>query len=94
MDYFGLLLTAVAAVVLITIIVIVAVKHPEQVRLSSLMANYVDSPWDIYCRSGGYFDEAARLALQRATNHLRPAAIDYITAALAIGYNFRTSHAD
>lgn len=79
-------LIAMLTVILVLIIYAVA-RDPSWARKDFWMANLVDSPWKVYGRSGGTFDDAAQLALRRATARPNPTPADHLLAATIITRN-------
>ena len=77
-----------AALVALLVFAIYAVsKEPAWAQKSYWTAHCVESPWRVYQRSAGDFDDAAALALQRATGRPAPTAGDHILAATVITRN-------
>ena len=77
-----------AALTLLLIVVIYAVaQEPEWGQKSYWMAHYVENPWRVYRRSAGNFDDAAALALERATGRAAPSPGDHVLAATVITRN-------
>lgn len=77
-----------AALILLLILVIYAVaKDPEWAQKNYWMAHYVENPWKVYRRSAGNFDDAAALALRRATGRTNPTPGDHVLAATVITRN-------
>lgn len=77
-----------AALVALLVFAIYAVsKEPAWAQKSYWTAHCVESPWRVYQRSAGDFDDAAALALQRATERPAPTAGDHILAATVITRN-------
>jgi hypothetical protein len=74
-------------VVIIALIFYAVAKDPSWVRKSYWLANFVESPWEVYRRSDGTFDGAARLALQRATSRTNPTPAENLLAATVITRN-------
>lgn len=71
-------------VVVVIVIAIYASRNPGMFQKSYWLANYVESPWAVYARSSGTFDDAARLALDRATGRATPTPGDHALAATII----------
>ena len=77
-----------AALVALLVFVIYAIsKDPACAQKSFWTAHCVESPWRVYQRSAGDFDDAAALALRRATGRATPTAGDHILAATVITRN-------
>lgn len=81
------MVVGVLAVLAIIIIVYYATKNPAMFRKEYWLANYVENPWAVYSRSAGTFDDAARLALDRATGRAAPTPGDHALAATIIARN-------
>jgi len=80
------ILVAALAVVLLLIIYAVA-KDPTWARKSYWLANFIETPWKVYRRSNGTFDDAAQLALQRASGRQNPTPRDHLLSATVITRN-------
>jgi len=77
-----------AALALLLIFIIYAVaKEPAWAQKNYWLSHYVESPWKVYRRSSGGFDDAAALALERATGRADPTPGDHILAATVITRN-------
>jgi len=77
-----------AALILLLIFIVYAVaEDPRWAQKNYLLAHYVDNPWKVYRRSTGGFDEAAALALRRATGRINPTPGDHVLAATVITRN-------
>lgn len=78
----------VSLLVLLLILIIYAVVNDlDWVQKNYWLANYIENPWKVYSRSAGNFDNAAALALQRATIRETPTLEDHILAATIITRN-------
>lgn len=82
----AIILTATLVVVVILIIYAI-VRDPAWTRKSYWLAHFVDTPWRVYQRSDGTFDEAAQIALRRATERDNPTPMDNLLAATIITRN-------
>jgi hypothetical protein len=81
-------LIAALAVLLILVVYAVA-RDPDWAPLNAgfWLANYVESPWQVYRRSSGEFDDAAALALRRATSRANPTPGEHLLAATVLTRN-------
>jgi hypothetical protein len=82
-----LVLGVLVLTVLILILAYAIVKRPTWAQRGYWLANYVESPWAVYRRSSGGFDDAARLALQRATGRETPTPAEHALAATILTHN-------
>jgi hypothetical protein len=80
------ILIAVLAVILALIIYAVA-TDAAWAQKGYWLANFVESPWQVYRRSDGTFDEAAQLALRRATGRHNPTPADHFLSATVLTRN-------
>jgi hypothetical protein len=72
---------------LLIFIIYAVAKDPAWAQKNYWLAHYVENPWKVYRRSDGTFDEAAALALQRATGRADPTPGDHILSATVITRN-------
>jgi len=79
----ALIIVGILAAIII-VIAVYAARNPSVFRKGYWLANYVESPWAVYARSSGTFDEAAQLALSRATGRATPTPGDHALAATII----------
>jgi hypothetical protein len=78
----------IALVLVVVALIIYAVaKDPAWAHKSYWLANFVESPWQVYRRSDGTFDEAAQMALRRAAGRTNPTPADHLLAATVITRN-------
>jgi len=80
------------AITLIIILIVVLIYNlikstKNDVDVNYLLANYVENPWKVYQRSSGTFDEAAALALCRATERDTLSSENHILAATVMTRN-------
>lgn len=80
------LLVAVLALLVLLVAYAVA-KDPSWLRKNYWLANLVEDPWKVYRRSDGSFDDAAQLALRRATGRPDPSPGEHLLAATIISRN-------
>jgi hypothetical protein len=76
-----------ALVLLVILITYMVAKEPTWAQKSYWLAHCVETPWKVYQRSAGNFDEAAALALRRATDRADPTPGDHFLAATVITRN-------
>jgi hypothetical protein len=74
-------------IVLAIVLIYAVVKKPEWADASYWLANFIESPSKVYRRSNGSFDDAAALALDRATGMRDPSPTDHLLAATIITRN-------
>ncbi len=80
-------LLAALLVALVLLVVYALATKPAWARRAYWLANFVESPWRVYRRSNGQFDEAAQLALRRATARENPTPGDHHLAAVVLTRN-------
>jgi len=73
--------------VLIVVVIYVIEKNPDLVQKNYWMSHYVESPWQVYQRSTGVFDEAAALALRRSVERANLTPENHILSATVISRN-------
>jgi hypothetical protein len=76
-----------ALALLLLVIIYAVVAEPEWAQKTYWTAHYVENPWRVYQRSDGTFDDAAALALRRATGRAAPTPGDHILSATVITRN-------
>lgn len=81
-----ILLVALIIVIIIVLIFVLA-KKPGVLSRDYWKAHLVETPDEVYRRSDGRFDEAARIALRRTLNKTRPTADDHALAATILRRN-------
>jgi hypothetical protein len=86
MNWAAIFLVAVL-VVLLVLIIYVVVENPTWAQKDYWMAHLVETPWEVLRRSGGTFDDAAQLALERATARDNPTPDERLLAATVIRQN-------
>lgn len=74
-------------IVLAVVMIYAVVKKPTWSTPEYWLANFIESPSKVYKRSSGSFDEAAALALDRATGRQNPSPADHLLAATIITRN-------
>ena len=74
----------IAVGILLIIIIIAIVYNPVWAQKSYILTHCTESPWDVYLRSSGNFDDAAMLALRRAVDRNNTTPSDYLLAATII----------
>lgn len=74
-------------VVIIALIIYAVAKDPAWANKGYWLANFVESPWKVYRRSDGTFDDAAQLALRRAAGRQNPTPADHLLSATIITRN-------
>jgi len=80
------LLVAILVVLLVLAVYAVA-KDPSWARKSYWLANFIESPWKVYRRSDGTFDDAAQIALQRVTSRGNLTPSEHLLSARIITRN-------
>ncbi len=74
-------------IVLALVLIYAVVKKPVWSEPTYWLANFIESPSKVYKRSSGSFDEAAAIALDRATGRQNPSPADHLLAATIITRN-------
>jgi hypothetical protein len=77
----------IAIIVVVIILIAFAYSAPDWAPLSYWLAHYIEKPWKIYSRSGGTFDDAAALALERTLIRTNRTPQDDILCATIITRN-------
>lgn len=78
---------AIIAVLVLAVIVYAIYKNPRWAEVGYWRSHLFESPWDVYRRSNGGFDDAARLALRRATGRAEPTPAEHGIAATILARN-------